>query len=159
MKPEDAGLVWEPTESEGSVEAPFYSQLIARGERNPLYKTIERFVYKEYAHPEQALQMAGVRGEDVDYIREATALPGIELILRVDCEVRAGGSVVRQETRYFIASLSADEVSPEQLMRWVRGHWCVEIPQSDCPQSDNLCVAGRAGYHHRGGLARAGLVA
>jgi predicted transposase YbfD/YdcC len=34
--------------------------------------------------------------------------------------------VIRHETRYFIASLSADEVSPEQLMRIVRGHWCVE---------------------------------
>jgi predicted transposase YbfD/YdcC len=41
----------------------------------------------------------------------------------------------------------------------VRGHWGIEIPQSDCPRSDNLCVAGRAGYHHRGGLARAGLMA
>jgi predicted transposase YbfD/YdcC len=34
--------------------------------------------------------------------------------------------VIRHETRYYIASLSADEVSPEQLMRNVRGHWCVE---------------------------------
>ncbi len=65
-------------------------------------------------------------GECVDYIREATSFPGIELILRVDSEVRLRGTVTRHETRYFIASLSADEVSPEQLMRLVRGHWCVE---------------------------------
>jgi hypothetical protein len=25
-----------------------------------------------------------------------------------------------------VTSLSAAEVSPGQLMRWVRGHWCVE---------------------------------
>jgi hypothetical protein len=25
-----------------------------------------------------------------------------------------------------VTSLSADAVSPEPLMRWVRGHWCVE---------------------------------
>ena len=36
------------------------------------------------------------------------------------------GILVRHETRYFITSLSADEVSPEELMRLVRGHWCVE---------------------------------
>lgn len=34
--------------------------------------------------------------------------------------------MLRQETRYLITSLSADEVSPERLMRLVRGHWCVE---------------------------------
>lgn len=25
-----------------------------------------------------------------------------------------------------MTSLAADEASPEQLMRWVRGHWCIE---------------------------------
>lgn len=34
--------------------------------------------------------------------------------------------MARHEARYFIASLSADQVSPGQLMRLVRGHWCVE---------------------------------
>jgi Transposase DDE domain len=46
--------------------------------------------------------------------------------LRVDWDVSVAGAPDRRETRYFIASLSADEVSPEQLLRWVRGHWCVE---------------------------------
>jgi predicted transposase YbfD/YdcC len=34
--------------------------------------------------------------------------------------------MTRHETRYLVTSLSADEVSPERLMRLVRGHWCVE---------------------------------
>jgi predicted transposase YbfD/YdcC len=62
----------------------------------------------------------------VDYIREATAFPGIKLILRVDSEASVAGATIRQETRYLVTSLSADEVSPERLMRLVRGHWCVE---------------------------------
>lgn len=65
-------------------------------------------------------------GEDVDYIREATGFPGLQLILRVDSQVRAGGAPVRQETRYFITSLSADTVSPQRLMQLIRGHWGVE---------------------------------
>jgi hypothetical protein len=100
-----------------------------------------------------------VEGDEVSYIREATGFPGLELILRVDLDVSAAGVPERHETRHFIASLAADAASPEQLLRWVRGHWCVENPQPDGPQSDNLCIAGRAGYHRRGGLARAGLVA
>jgi hypothetical protein len=67
-----------------------------------------------------------VEGEEVDYLREATSFPGIGLILRVDLDVSASGVPGRHETRYFVTSLSADEVSPEGLMRLVRGHWCVE---------------------------------
>ena len=60
------------------------------------------------------------------------------------------------EVRYYLSSLPVDV---ELFARAVRGHWSVEIPRSDDPRSDNLCVAGRAGYHRRGGPARAGLVA
>ena len=67
-----------------------------------------------------------MEGEPVAYIREATAFPGIELILRVDWDVSAAGVPDRHETRYFVTSLAAEVVSPEQLLRWVRGHWCVE---------------------------------
>jgi hypothetical protein len=67
-----------------------------------------------------------VEGEEVDYIREATGFPGIELILRVDLDISATGAPDRHETRYFVTSLSGDEVSPGRLMRLVRGHWCVE---------------------------------
>jgi hypothetical protein len=69
---------------------------------------------------------------------------------------RVSNGVASHEVRYFIGSVAG---TAEEYLHWVRGHRGVEIPQSDSPQSDNLCVAGRAGYHRRGGLARAGLVA
>jgi hypothetical protein len=47
-------------------------------------------------------------------------------MLRLDSEVRVAGVTTRHEIRYLVTSLSADEVSPERLMRLVRGHWCVE---------------------------------
>jgi hypothetical protein len=61
-------LVWEPTEPDGSAEAPFYSQLIARTEGNRLYKALEQFTYKLYTTPEGALRETGIRAEDVDYL-------------------------------------------------------------------------------------------
>ena len=67
-----------------------------------------------------------MEGDEVAYIRETTSFPGIELILRLDLDVSATGTPDRHETRYFVGSSSADEVSPPQLMRRVRGHWCVE---------------------------------
>jgi predicted transposase YbfD/YdcC len=60
------------------------------------------------------------------------------------------------EVRYYLSSLAVDVAV---FARAVRGHWAVENPQSDDPRSANLCAAGRAGYHRRGGPARAGLVA
>jgi len=65
-------------------------------------------------------------GEEVAYIREATGFPGIELILRIDTEITKAGSMIAQESRYLIASLGGDEVSPARLMELVRGHWSVE---------------------------------
>jgi hypothetical protein len=64
----DRVLVWEPTEPEGSAEAPFYTQLLERTERNLLFKAVEQLTYKQYATPEEALRIAGVRAEDVDFI-------------------------------------------------------------------------------------------
>jgi predicted transposase YbfD/YdcC len=60
------------------------------------------------------------------------------------------------DVRYYILS---KKLSARGFGAAVRGHWGIENPQSDYLQSDNLCVAGRAGYHRRGGLACAGLVA
>jgi hypothetical protein len=59
------------------------------------------------------------------------------------------------EIRYFIGSTAG---TAEEYLRWVRGHWGIEIPQSEDPRGDNLCVAGRPGYHRRGGPPRAGRV-
>jgi len=67
-----------------------------------------------------------VEGEEVRYIRETTAFSGIELIVRVDLDVSAAGEPRSHETRYFVGSASADEVSAARLMRGVRGHWGVE---------------------------------
>jgi hypothetical protein len=67
-----------------------------------------------------------VEGDEVDYIRETTEFPGIEMILRVDGEIKKSGVVTGLETRYFVASLGADEASPKRLMGAVRGHWGVE---------------------------------
>lgn len=67
-----------------------------------------------------------MEGEQVASIRKAVDFPGIELILRVDFEVSVAGVTASRETRHLITSLGADQVSPEQLMRLVRGHWSVE---------------------------------
>ena len=48
------------------------------------------------------------------------------MILRVDSEVKKSGVETSLETRYFVASVGADEASPKQLMDTVRGHWGVE---------------------------------
>jgi hypothetical protein len=61
-------LVWEPTETDGSVEAPFYAQLAARSERNPVLKAVEKLFYARYASPAEALRRVGVRPEEVDYL-------------------------------------------------------------------------------------------
>ncbi|MBV9214166.1 MAG: hypothetical protein JOZ25_11040 [Actinobacteria bacterium] len=61
-------LIWEPTEPEGSAEAPFYAQMTERSERSRVAKALERFTYQQYTTPEQALETAGIRAEDVDFI-------------------------------------------------------------------------------------------
>jgi predicted transposase YbfD/YdcC len=55
-----------------------------------------------------------------------TGFPGLEMILRVDSEVKKSGVETTLETRYFVASLDADQASPKRLMGAVRGHWGVE---------------------------------
>ena len=82
-------------------------------------------------------------------------MEGAEVDRRGDiARMREGEESV--EVRYYISSLA---VEVKLFAHAVRGHWGIEIPRSDDPRSDNLCVAGRAGYHRRGGPARAGLVA
>ena len=72
-------------------------------------------------------------GEEVAYIRQTTGFPGIEMILRVDSEVKKFGVEPRLETRHFVASLGADEVSPKRLMVTIRGHW----------GDENGCISSR----------------
>jgi hypothetical protein len=61
-------LLWEPTEPDGSAEAPFYAQMIERSERSRIFKALEKLYYRQYTTPEEALRTAGVRPEDVDYV-------------------------------------------------------------------------------------------
>lgn len=48
------------------------------------------------------------------------------MILRGDHEVSVAGVTTSRKPRHLVTSLKADEVSPERLMRLVRGHWSVE---------------------------------
>lgn len=57
-------LAYEPTVTEGPAEAPFYEQLLARYGEFLSYKLFATF----YNTVEEAVQQAGLRVEDVDYI-------------------------------------------------------------------------------------------
>jgi hypothetical protein len=61
-------LVWEPTEPDGSAAAPFYSQMIERSQRNPVYKALEKVYYQQHTVPEDALASAGIAPAEVDFI-------------------------------------------------------------------------------------------
>jgi predicted transposase YbfD/YdcC len=69
---------------------------------------------------------------------------------------RVINGVPGHEVRYFIGSVAG---AAEEYLRWVRGHWGIEIPQSEDTRGDNLCAAGRTGYHRHRGPARVGLMA
>ncbi len=84
--------------------------------------------------------------------------PGAKRVCLLERTRRIGGKTT-VETVCAVTSLGAERASAKQLLGIARGHWGIEIPQSEDPRGDNLCVAGRAGYHRRGGPARAGLVA
>jgi len=84
--------------------------------------------------------------------------PGVAQVGQVDSEVVRDGKTTH-ETRYFITSVSRAVGDASQLLKWVRRHWSIEIPQLDNPRSDNLCTAGRASYHRRGSPACAGRMA
>lgn len=53
--------------------------------------------------------------------------PGATLVMRLDREVRdAADTQVLFETRYFVSNLDPDQVTPADLMSYIRGHWQVE---------------------------------
>lgn len=64
--------------------------------------------------------------ETAEYAQEALAFPGLRILLRVDRETRSGGAEAETETRYFASALDPERVTPEGLLRAVRGHWQVE---------------------------------
>jgi hypothetical protein len=54
--------------------------------------------------------------DNADYLRETLALPGCQLVLRVDREVRTSdGVVLLQNVRYFVSSLDPDRVTAADL--------------------------------------------
>jgi predicted transposase YbfD/YdcC len=69
--------------------------------------------------------------------------PGLKAVLAVTREREVKGESSLQ-TSYYISS-SAKGV--EDLAAAARGHWGIEIPQSDDPQSAGLCATGGSGYH------------
>jgi hypothetical protein len=73
--------------------------------------------------------------------------------------VRKTGEEVETEVVLGITSLPRERAGAKALLGLIRDHWGIENPRSDDPRSDNLCIAGRAGYHRRGGPARAGRMA
>lgn len=58
-------LVWEPTLPEGSAQAPFYAQLVARAER---FRIPERLAAVEHHTVESALASLGLEPADVDLV-------------------------------------------------------------------------------------------
>ena len=61
-----------------------------------------------------------------DLIREQFGIPNCRSLLRLDKEVRHPGKLPSYETRYFISSLSPDEIKPCDFQKVVRDHWQVE---------------------------------
>src|SRR3954465_6193402 len=57
-------LVWEPTIPEGSVEAPFYEQLLERYGETLAYKRFGKI----FNSVDDGLRMCGLRREDVDFV-------------------------------------------------------------------------------------------
>jgi predicted transposase YbfD/YdcC len=65
--------------------------------------------------------------DNADYIRQTLNLPGCQIALRVDRQLRTSdGQIVSHDVRYYITSLDPDQVSAADLLRYVRGHWQIE---------------------------------
>jgi hypothetical protein len=52
--------------------------------------------------------------------------PGLRAVVRVDRQTRSSAGTVTLQTRYFATSLDPSRVSALELLRLIRGHWCVE---------------------------------
>jgi predicted transposase YbfD/YdcC len=65
--------------------------------------------------------------DDAKYLREKLGLPDCQIANRVDSLVQQfSGEIVSQERRYDLTSLDPSKVSPQKLLRLIRGHWQVE---------------------------------
>src|SRR3954453_18780417 len=80
--------------------------------------------------------------------------PDVAAVVQVNRERELGGE--RTVTSHYY--ISSHEGTAAEFAGWVRGHWGIEIPQSEDPRGDNLCAFGRSGYHRRGSPARSGRV-
>ena len=64
---------------------------------------------------------------DAEYRREKLGLPDCQIAIRVDSlEEKFSCGIVSQERRYYLTSLEPSKVSPQKLLRLIRGHWQVE---------------------------------
>jgi predicted transposase YbfD/YdcC len=65
--------------------------------------------------------------DNADYIRETLNLPDCRIVVRVDRQLSTDdGTIVLDDTRFFITSLDPDQVSAYDILRHVRNHWRVE---------------------------------
>lgn len=65
--------------------------------------------------------------DNAEYIRETLNLPGCQIALRVDRELRtAEGEVVLYDTRYYVSSLDPDQITAADLLQYIRQHWRIE---------------------------------
>jgi predicted transposase YbfD/YdcC len=65
--------------------------------------------------------------ENAAYVREQLNFPGCQMLLRVDRDVtNEDGTVCHSDTRYFITSISPDEICAAELLATVRRHWQIE---------------------------------
>jgi predicted transposase YbfD/YdcC len=64
---------------------------------------------------------------DADYICDKLNVSDCRIAIRLDCEHRSfDGDILSCETHYYLTSLSPNDVSAQQLMSLIRGHWEVE---------------------------------
>ena len=65
--------------------------------------------------------------DDAQYIRERLSFPGCQIAIRADREVRSiDGTLLLQDTRYFVSSSAPEAVTASKLHATVRGHWQIE---------------------------------
>ena len=64
--------------------------------------------------------------DDAAYVCQRLGLAGCRMLLRVDRETKDKKGVQTRETRYFVTSLDPNTTTPQQLLKYVRGHWQVE---------------------------------